>query len=86
MNDITIGGPDLLVANDIKHINANGDIIGLDLNFIKCEQIIKSSALISEPTGQFPHCAINNATLLGAPFVPGHAMNSALGKKLDDLK
>ena len=35
---------------------------------------------------QFPYRTINNVTLRSAPFVPGPAMDSALGKKLDDLK
>ena len=56
------------------------------MNFIKCEQINKSSALTYEPIGQFLHCTISNATLLGTPLVAGPAMISALGKKLDDLK
>ena len=68
MDDITIESPEPLVASDVKHINTNGDIVGLNLNFIKCEQINKSNSLRYEPIGQFPHCTINNATLLGAPF------------------
>ena len=69
-------------------MNTNyGGTIGLNLNFIKCEQINISNALTSEPNGQFPHCSINNnATLLGAPFVQGPARKSALRKKLNDLK
>ena len=86
MDDITIGGPEPLVANDVKHINTIGATIGLNLNFIKCEQINKLNALTSEPIGQFSHCIISNATLLGAPFVPSSAMDSALEKKLDELK
>ena len=76
----------ILVASDVKHINTIGATIGLNLNFIKCEQINKSNAFTSEPIGQFSHCAISYATLLGAPFVPGPAMDSALGKTLDELK
>ena len=86
MDDITIGGPEPLVASDVKHINTIGVNIGLNLNFIKCEQINKSNASTYEPIGQFFHCTISNATLLGAPFVPGPAMDSAIGKKLDELK
>ena len=86
MNDITFGCPEPLVANDVKHTNTNGNTIGLNLNFINCEQINKSSTLTSEPIGQFCHCTINNATLLGAPFVPSPAMDSALERKLDDPK
>ena len=67
-------------------INTIGATIGLNLNFIKCEEINKSNALTSEPIGEFSHCTISNLTLLGAPFVPGPAMDSALGKKLDELK
>ena len=80
MDDITIRGLEPLVAIDVKHINTIGATIGLNLNFIKCEQINKSSTLTFEPIGQFPHCAINNAILLGAPFVPDPAIDSALEK------
>ena len=83
MDSITIRGPEPLVASGVEHFNTNGDTIGLNLNFIKCEQINKSRALTSEPIGQFPLCTINNATLLD---VPGPAMDSALGKKLGDLE
>ena len=83
---MTFGGPEPLVAKDVKHINTNGGTIGINLNFIKCEQINKSNALISEPIDQFLHCTINNATLLGALFIPGPAMDSTLRKKLNDLK
>ena len=69
MDDITTESPEPLVASDVKHINTNGDIVGLNLNFIKCEQINKSSSLRYETIGQFPHCTIKNATLLGAPFL-----------------
>ena len=86
MDDTTIGGPEPLVANNVKHINTIGATIGLNLNFIKCEQINKLNALTSEPIDQFSHCTISNVTLLGAPFVPGSAMDSALEKKLDELK
>ena len=81
MDDITTGGPEPLVISDVKHINTNGGTFGLNLTFIKCEPINKSSALTFEPIGQFPHYTINNATLLGTPFVPGPAMDSALGKE-----
>ena len=80
MNDIIIEVSEPLVASDVKHINTIGATIGLNLNFIKCEQINKSRALTSEPIGQFPHCTINNAILLDAPCVLGPAMDSALGK------
>ena len=86
MDDIIIGSPKPLVASDVKHINTIDATIGLDLNFIKCEQINNSNALTSKPIGQFSHCTLSNATLLDAPFEPCPAMDSALGKKLDELK
>ena len=86
MNDITIEGPESLVASDVKHIYTIGATTGLDWNFIKCKQINKSSVLTSEPIGQFRYCTTNNAIILGALFVPGPAMDLALGKKLDDLE
>ena len=45
-----------MVASDVKHISINGGTIGLNLNFIKCEQT-------SDPVDQFSHCTINNASL-----------------------
>ena len=62
MDDITFGSQEPLITSDIKHSNTNDGTIGLDLNFIKCEQIKKLSAIISEPIGLFLHYAINNTT------------------------
>ena len=58
------------------------------MNFIKCEQLNKPSALTSEPIGQFLHCTINNATLLGEPFIYQVLQwTQPLGRiKLRDLK
>ena len=64
MDDITMGSPEALVISDVKQINTNGGTIGLNLNFIKCEQINKSSALTYEPISQFPHITINNCRAL----------------------
>ena len=60
--------------------------MGLLWNFMKCEQISTSIASATEPIGQFSHSTTNIATLFGAYLITGLAVNSALGKKLDDLK
>ena len=61
-------------------------VVLLDLNFIKCEHASKSIALTYKPIGQFHHCTTNNATLLGASLLLVPAIDSALERKLYDLK
>jgi hypothetical protein len=84
LDDITIAGPELVVANDVSFIKNNGAIIGLHLNTDKCELVSTTVSTVS-PIDNFVHIDIDKATLLGAPLTPGVSMDYALNKKLNEM-
>ena len=86
MDDVTIGGPASTVADDVNIIINSGISKGLHLNIAKCELISNSEPTSITPIDQFLNVSIDNATLLGAPLSTGHAMDSALDKKLLELQ
>jgi hypothetical protein len=85
MDDVTIGGTEDQVANDVETVRRRGEEMGLRLNEKKCE-FINSSGQSSAPIfTQFIHLQSVSATLLGAPINTGEAMDSALNSRCDDL-
>jgi hypothetical protein len=80
MDDITLGGPSAVVADDIELFRSCGSKIGLVLNVDKCEVITRQSA----STVAFPNFCWTDSTdacLLGAPLFPGQALTTALEEK-----
>jgi hypothetical protein len=86
MDDITIGGPETIVASDVSSIKTNGITIGVVLNTEKCESISKCTPCSCEPLNNFQHIDVINATLLGAPLSTGAAMDLALEKMLIEME
>ena len=85
MDDLTQGGDEKQVASDVEAVEARGQAIGLRLNRKKCE-FISATGLSSEPIfGDFVHLDLQNASLLGAPLTVGHAMDSMLASRCEDL-
>jgi len=85
MDDLTIGGPESQVAEDVEMIRRRGEEIGLRLNEKKCE-FISRSAISTEPMFQnFIHWTVQDAELLGAPLTTGAAMDRVLSSRCDDL-
>jgi len=85
MDDLTLGGDEKQVASDVEVVEARGQAIGLRLNRKKCE-FISATGLSSEPIfGDFVHLDLQNASLLGAPLTVGHAMDSMLASRCEDL-
>ena len=87
LDDITLGGNEASVANDVQAIIDGGQELGLQLNFSKCELISlgdnsPSDAVLST-FQQLKYCESN---LLGAPLTTGKAMDSSLSSRLSDLK
>ena len=85
LDDISLGGPIADVSSDVEHFQSAGSKIGLTLNVNKCEVISHPSA----STSAFPlFCRIDftNASLLGAPLLPGKAMTDALRDKSEVLQ
>jgi hypothetical protein len=86
MDDLTIGGPESVVARDVDMVCVKGEEIGLRLNRKKCE-FISASAQSSDPIFKdFIHLHVENAELLGAPLTAGPAMDHALTRRCDDLE
>jgi hypothetical protein len=85
MDDITLGGPEVTVANDVNTLQNNGNQFGVNLNISKCERISKSTSASIVPLTQFIQIDVNNSTLLGAPLSTGSAMNTLIEKRLHEL-
>ena len=86
MDDLTIGGPESQVAQDVETVLQKGEEIGLRLNNKKCEYI-SSTAQSSDPVlRDFIHLTVDNAELLGTPVTTGAAMDKALTSRCDDLE
>jgi hypothetical protein len=86
MDDFTVGGPEDVVAKDIRNIIVEGERIGLHLNTSKCEVIhAADTKLSSDLLNSFTHRLPQDATLLGALLFKDIALDSALATCCDDL-
>src|SRR3954463_11765185 len=71
MDDITLGGDQQSLAQDVHMTKAEGEAMGLVLNVKKCE-FISDTAISSDAIfNDFIHLETNNASLLGAPLNTG---------------
>ena len=89
LDDVTLGGPVDILASDIERIRSAALKLGLILNEKKCEVIIndKSLPLIGGTILEnFTVVQKEEAYLLGAPLLPGHAVDMTLTQKCDDLR
>jgi hypothetical protein len=85
MDDLTLGGDEKQVANDVMTVEARGQEFGLKLNMKKCE-FISATGLSTEPSfSDFIHLDVQSASLLGAPLTVGQAMDSMLTIRCEDL-
>jgi hypothetical protein len=85
MDDITLGGPEDVVAQDVSQIKNEGNSFGVHLNITKCECISKFATTSVEPLAEFIQLDTSKATLLGAPLSVGSAMDTTLQKRLLEL-
>jgi hypothetical protein len=85
MDDVTLGGSESQVANDVEVIRRKGNDIGLQLNEKKCEFISKSAISKDPVFAKFNHLSVEEADLLGAPLTVGIAMDAALSRRCEDL-
>jgi hypothetical protein len=85
MDDITLGGPEDVVAQDVSQIKNEGNSFGAHLNITKCECISKFTTTSVEPLAEFIQLDTSKATLLGAPLSVGSAMDTTLQKRLLEL-
>ena len=85
LDDVTIGGPISSVNSDVLSVVSKGSDIGLQLNKSKCELIacdpVPPGLLISD----FKLVRPEAASLLGAPLLPGTALDTALLDRCSEL-
>ena len=86
MDDITIGGPVVSVASDIKVIIDDGSAKGMHLHVTKCELISNDIPPTIVPLNQFVLVKPDNATLLGAPLLTSKALDKMLEQKYAEFK
>ena len=85
MDDVTLGGCESTVADDITTIANIGPSYGLQLNSSKCEVISNTGAVGHAVLAGFEHKTTDSATLLGAPISTGSAMTDCLAARCADL-
>ena len=91
MDDLTLEGTAKVVERDIERIKETGAALGLWLNSTKCELIQTDQRKQlhlnrDSPMSLFKQLDIDSAYLLGAPIMPGNAMNSILTARVQDLE
>ena len=85
LDDITLGGNISQVTSDIASIRTNGSVIGLSLNDTKCEIISHFGLPSAVGLNSFIHVTPADSVLLGAPLLPGAALDNALSSRHAEL-
>ncbi|HSN24572.1 MAG TPA: reverse transcriptase domain-containing protein, partial [Methylomicrobium sp.] len=85
MDDVTLGGQQSLVADDVEKISALGVEYGLRLNVAKCEAISLCGITSHATLVSFQQFTPETATLLGAPLSTGQALTDSLTARCADL-
>ena len=87
MDDLTLAGPIDQVEHDIRFLEEQAPTYGLQLNRAKCEASARSydEANKIQTFAEFENVAVEDLTLLGAPLLPGRAVDKSIQKKIKDL-
>ena len=85
LDDITLGGDEQTLVQDVQQVRSQGEAIGLKLNASKCEFIGRSAPPAVAAFADFIPLQPNSATLLGAPLNTGSAMDVALSARCSEL-
>jgi len=86
LDDVTLGGIEALVEEDVRMLKIESPKIGLSLNIDKCELICMQIKSKSPILSTFMHQLPFEANLLGAPLLTGSSMNVALNKHCTNLE
>ena len=78
LDDVTLGGKEESLSQDITTIIENGIELGLELNQNKCELISSSPRQVSHPILSFTKVDPAESSLLGAPLTSGSAMRGLM--------
>ena len=85
LDDFTLGGPIHALAADVDRLWSDAAKIGLELNVSKCEIICnenEKSLFCGTILENFKYVNKEMASLLGAPLLPGPAIDAALSKSV----
>ena len=86
LDDISLGGPTGVVAEDIDVLEKECADLGLTFNREKCELIAKDPELINHRAfSHFGYTDPDSATLLGAPLSTNAALKQALESRVQEL-
>ena len=85
LDDITLGGEEQALVQDIQQIQFQGEAMGLKLNTSKCEFISQTGPSADAIFTNFIPLRPQDAILLGAPLCVGTAMDNALTTRCTEL-
>jgi len=86
LDDFTLGDAESVVASDVKRIVEVGQTMGLALSTGKCELIAHPETVVSDAVLQsFKRLEPSEATLLGAPILPGERLDACWSERCADL-
>lgn len=85
MDDITMGGPEEMVAADVVKVKAEIHPLGFVLNEKKCGTITTDDHTVEISLQQYTHHTSLSSTLLGAPPLQEPATNDYLQKRCSDM-
>ena len=89
LDDVTLGGPEKVVSEDITVVESEAAKLGLQLNKLKCEitsRVNRQQNSYREAFSGFQFTDLDNLFMLGSPVMAGSAVNRALEQKTNDLK
>ena len=86
LDDLTLGGPIDVVAEEVQSIATAGRLLGLHLNYSKCELLAHKDTVVSDTTLlSFLRVDVGDASLLGAPLFTGNSLDTAWSDRCDEL-
>ncbi len=86
LDDVTLGGPQGVIAKDVQRVIEEGRRIGLLLNVSKCELIADPNTTVTDPVlRSFHRVTVRDASLLGAPLFLGPVLDSFWSERCSDL-
>jgi hypothetical protein len=86
LDDLTLGGEQNVVAEDVARIDEVGRGMGLVLNVSKCELIAHPDSVVTDPQLQsFRRLPPEEASLLGAPLFRGPVQDGFWDERCADL-
>jgi len=89
LDDVTLGGSENVVSDDITVVETEAAKLGLQLNKAKCEvasRMNRQENSYREAFVDFQFTDLDNLFMLGSPVMVGSAVDKALEQKTNELK